>query len=97
LEFTIQFACHLVIFVCVACILDSPRVSPGILEAEKLRRRPTRSTQEYAQAEKMQISSPLRLRIESAPGMATNRLEQSIFLFFLGHARFLFESRKFFL
>jgi len=31
------------------------------------------------------------------PGIAINQLEQSIFLFFLGHARFLFESRKFFL
>jgi hypothetical protein len=36
LEFAIQFACRLVIFVCVACILDSPRVPSGILEAGKI-------------------------------------------------------------
>jgi hypothetical protein len=36
LEFEIQLACQLVIFVCVACILGSPRVPPGILEAGKI-------------------------------------------------------------
>jgi hypothetical protein len=36
LEFAIQSACHLVIFVCVACILDLPRVPPGTLEAGKI-------------------------------------------------------------
>jgi len=33
LEFAIQFAFDLVIFVCVACILDSP---PGAVEAGKI-------------------------------------------------------------
>jgi hypothetical protein len=36
LEFAIQFAFDLVIFVCVACILDSPRVPPGAVEAGKI-------------------------------------------------------------
>jgi hypothetical protein len=36
LEFAVQFACHLAIFVCAACILDSPRVPPGTLEARKI-------------------------------------------------------------
>jgi len=36
LEFVIQFAFDLVIFVCAACILDSPRVPPGAVEAGKI-------------------------------------------------------------
>jgi len=64
---------------------------------EKLRRRPTRSTQDCTQDEIMQISSLLWLRIGAPRHRDKSVGAINLFLFFLGHARFLFESRKFFL
>jgi len=66
LEFAIRFACHLVIFVCVACILDLPRVPSGILEAGKIAPQANPVNSGVHTGGKNQISSPVRLRIESA-------------------------------
>jgi len=54
-------------------------------EREKLRRRPTRSTQECAPKEKMQISSPLRVRIDS--GQASQQICWSNHFFVLPRTR----------
>jgi hypothetical protein len=96
LEFAIQFSCHLVIFVCVACILDSPRVPSGILEAGKIapQANPVNSGVHTGGKNADQFASAVTNR--ERPCMATNQLEQSIFLFFLGHARFLFLVKKIF-
>ena len=66
LEFALQFAWNLVIFVCVACILDLLRVPPGILEAGKIAPQANPVNSGVHTGGKNQISSPVRLRIESA-------------------------------
>jgi hypothetical protein len=96
LEFAVRFSRHLVIFVCVACILDLPRASHlALWRREKLRRRPTRSTQEWALERKKRISLPLRLRIDS--GQASQQICSKEHFFVLPRTRaFPFFSQEIF-
>jgi hypothetical protein len=79
LEFAIQFACHLVIFVCNACILDSPRVLRGILEAGKIAPQVNAVNSGVRTGGKNADQSACVVTNRERAGMATNQSRQSNF------------------